>query len=96
MRVLEALCTRPTVETATIVIESDLKGPDAITELRADPCRKLALLHAATQLSMFRPGIQDHVHVYAVDADGKDVVDPSRQKVVAYRAELNIRQAMVL
>lgn len=96
MRVLEELCARPSVETARIVVESELSGANAITELLSDPCRKLALVHAATKMAMFRPGIQDHVHVYAVDANGADVLDPKLQVVKAYRAELNVRQAMVL
>lgn len=78
-----------------IVIRSDrLEGNLAYPELQGPAARRAALMKAA-QMGLPDPRVNGNVSVYPVDADGKEVVDPRKQKVAAFQCDVPVTRRLV-
>ena len=76
--------------TAVIVIESDHEdGGNAYTELQGPDCRRLAIMHAAKELGLSQPGVNNVTIAYPVDKKGKEITD-QRVKFHRFRADISV------
>jgi hypothetical protein len=90
-----SVCSSDLNETkGTIVLQSSILGPAAFDELRAAPAMEMAISHAS-KLGLPDPRINGTVNVYAVDESGKEVEDPTTQKMVAFRADVPVTRKLL-
>lgn len=78
-----------------IVIRSDREeGNLAYPELQGPAARRAAIMKAA-KLGLPDPRINGNVSVYPVDEEGDEVVDPRKQKVVAFQCDVPVTRRLV-
>jgi hypothetical protein len=84
-----------TMTKATIVIETDKQGAAAITELQDQVTKREAIKYAA-QEGLPDPRINGSVEVFAVDGQGKEIVDQKPGETPhAFRAAVPLTRKLV-
>lgn len=85
----------PVAGTGVIVVSSDqLSSTVAYPELQGPAARRAALMRAA-QLGLPDPRVNGNVSVYPVDADGKEILDPKKQKVASFQCDVPVTRRLV-
>ena len=92
--VLDELSTVDDTAGVIVVCSDRLEGNLAYPELQGPATRRAALMKAA-QLGLPDPRVNGNVSVYPVDAEGNEVVDPRKQKVAAFRADVPVTRRLV-
>jgi hypothetical protein len=79
----------------SVIVECNESEPNkAYEELRGPAARNEAIKTAAVS-GMADPRINDNPQIFAVDAAGEVIKDPSKQKTAKYRARINLIRKLV-
>lgn len=79
----------------TVIVECDNADPNfAYEELRGPVARNDAIKCAAVN-GMADPRVNDNPAIFAVDAAGNMVTDPTKQKTAKYRARIHLIRKLV-
>jgi hypothetical protein len=78
-----------------IVIRSDRQESNfAYPELQGPAARRVAIMKAA-QLGLPDPRASGSASVYPVDEEGREIVDPRKQKVAAFQCDVPVTRRLV-